>query len=226
MTELPVIANKIKQQRRGRRRQNRPNTLNNNEPMAMVRLGPRGFPRRMEVVHNYKEIITITSTGYTGYAFSTNGMYDPNISGTGHQPMLFDQMTTLYDHYHVMSSELKATFWTTQSANLVLYIDDDTSAATSLIQAMESSGSVSALQLQNNARPVVLRKRWDAKKYFGGDILDNTQLQGTSGANPTEQSNFVIGVAPYDGATSTNAYVTVEIVYRAIWTELATLPTS
>ena len=43
---------------------------------------------------------------YTVKYFCANGMYDPNVTGTGHQPLLFDQYMALYHKYAVTSSRI------------------------------------------------------------------------------------------------------------------------
>ncbi len=41
------------------------------------------------------------------YVFSCNGLYDPNITGTGHQPHGFDQLMQNYKNYQVLSSSIE-----------------------------------------------------------------------------------------------------------------------
>jgi len=43
--------------------------------------------------------LTTTSGAVSTYVFAANGLYDPNITGTGHQPMGFDQLLQFYNHY-------------------------------------------------------------------------------------------------------------------------------
>ncbi len=44
------------------------------------------------------------------YVFSANGAYDPNITGTGHQMMGFDQMMLFYEQAVVVRSKIQVTF--------------------------------------------------------------------------------------------------------------------
>lgn len=34
-------------------------------------------------------------------------MYDPDLTGFGHQPYFFDQLTDIYSHYVVIGSKIK-----------------------------------------------------------------------------------------------------------------------
>jgi len=71
-----------------------------------------GFPQRLVTTMRYSDRIAITSTsgGVGAYVFSMNGLYDPDITSTGHQPMYFDTYGAIYESYRVISSELTATF--------------------------------------------------------------------------------------------------------------------
>ena len=39
-----------------------------------------------------------------------NSLFDPDFTGTGHQPYYFDQFATIYQRYTVIGSKLTATF--------------------------------------------------------------------------------------------------------------------
>lgn len=48
-------------------------------------------------------------TASNTYQFSANGMYDPDITSTGHQPMYFDNYASVYQRYHVKYSTISVT---------------------------------------------------------------------------------------------------------------------
>ena len=51
-----------------------------------------------------------TSLGVEAYAFRANGLYDPDVTGTGHQPYGFDQYMVLYQRYKVLRSRITVSF--------------------------------------------------------------------------------------------------------------------
>jgi len=194
--------------------------------LPMVNIGV-GFPKRMTVTHKYVDgFVQLSSNGSkTNYNFSCNGMYDPNTSGGGHQPLYFDQLTALYNHYTVIYSEIKATFVpllssTTPLAYGVLINDDTTTTPGNynemIEQAQVSGGYTTAIQTAN---PMASMK-WSAKKYFGGSVLANTDLQGTVTSNPTEQSYFTCFIQPLDALTACAVNLIVEVTYVAVWSEV------
>lgn len=49
----------------------------------------------------YAESITTDATGQ--FQFRLNSVFDPNLTGVGHQPYAFDNLATLYNRYRVVS---------------------------------------------------------------------------------------------------------------------------
>lgn len=194
----------------------------------------KGFPKKMVVTHKYSEIITLTGTsGAMGsYQFSCNGLYDPNITGIGHQPYYFDQLTALYNHYCVIGSKFTAKFTpisAAQPATMVcLFINDDTSVTGAAIDTQEELGTARWKVVPNSTTVPMppLRVKWSAKKYFGKSVLANTDLQGTVSANPTEQSYFTLCIGSMDKINTTSCYVEVIIEYIAVWKELKDIASS
>lgn len=68
-------------------------------------------PATMNCVLKYMDNVTIDAgTGTPGqYKYAANGLYDPNVTGAGHQPRGFDQLMGLYQRYTVMASSIKIT---------------------------------------------------------------------------------------------------------------------
>lgn len=48
--------------------------------------------------------------------YSLNGLYDPNITGVGHQPMGFDELMAIYTQYKVVSTKVELT-WSNPDAD-------------------------------------------------------------------------------------------------------------
>jgi len=63
------------------------------------------IPPAFRATLSYTESVAITgSTGSVGtYSWRINDLYDPNLSGTGHQPLGFDQYMLLYNKFRVMN---------------------------------------------------------------------------------------------------------------------------
>lgn len=201
-------------------------------PRSIVNTGS-GFPDKMVMTHKYCDKVNVQSTAGTigNYLFSCNGMYDPNITGTGHQPYYFDQMAAIYDQYTVIMSRCKISFWANETnasgIGVCLSLNDDTTVTnTAVVTLQEQTGS--KMKIAGNVSDSIrsLVKYWGARKSFGSGIMANNDLQGTAAANPTEQMYYVVSCQSLDGISTQDIWVTVEITYTAVWTEKKDLNTS
>jgi hypothetical protein len=171
--------------------------------------------------------MTITAGAQVNYLFSCNGLFDPNVTGTGHQPLYFDQLMAIYDHYVVLNS--KCTIVTggkgTSNGQLIaLGIDDDGSpSASSLLP--ERAGYVFK-NLNDNSQPQTLNLAWRANVTFGVNPGDNDNLQGTSTANPAEVATYVLSLQNLAAPDSVTIYVNVTIDYYTEFFELASIAQS
>lgn len=68
-----------------------------------------GFPQKMYVKLVYTERYDNHSSSavYDKIVFRGNGVFDPNQTGTGHQPMYYDTYTSIYANYRVLGSSIK-----------------------------------------------------------------------------------------------------------------------
>lgn len=194
-----------------------------------------GFPNRMVFKHRYVENISMSQVGGAlfKYQYSANGMYDPNITGGGHQPMNFDNLTALYNHYTVIGSKIKVTFSDANTTTGIvptyagIYLEDDTTSLTSYISIMEQKkGTSRMLPTDNRQRADSFYLKYSTRKSIGSGsvgILHDSNLSGTASANPLEQSYYTIWFQVADGSADQAYYCRVEIEYIAVWTELKQL---
>jgi hypothetical protein len=155
--------------------------------------------------------------------FSANGLYDPDITGSGHQPMGFDQMMLSYNHYTVTSCVLTATFHNFAASTPVISVKVDAGSTPStvvdtimefglnthsVLESKSTFGSVKVLTI-----PLSLRKFEGVK-----DVVDVTDMQGTVAANPVEQAYFHIQCWDNAGVT-TNVLVEYILEFRAVFLE-------
>lgn len=177
------------------------------------------------MTHRYFENVTLVTTGGTPqfHRFRANGMYDPNQTGTGHQPMFYDQMNVLYNHWKVIGSKITVQFIPTAATTVPQFVgviaDDDTSSSTDINTLNEQSDTKRRQVAFNNSRPVTIKHFYSAKKVYGGSIMGNNRLEGDASADPTEQFYFTIYNCPVDGITAVGVSALVTIDYIAVWTE-------
>ena len=166
-----------------------------------------GFPSRKIVRLRYAQTINLNASG-TGtpvhHNFCANGMYDPDLTGTGHQPMGFDQWMTVYDHYTVLGSKCTARYipnTTTDFAPMafgIMLTDDGTFPYLDIDAIVESRAGgrayrLGALNNSATSRNLSVTRFFSAKKALGRPtVVGEEELKGSAIANPTEQSHFQI----------------------------------
>lgn len=192
----------------------------------LVDCGPLGFPRMLKMRHKYvdQEAITSIATVQGTYKFSCNSLFDPNVSAAGHSALYFKQVGALYDHYTVIQSKIKVSAIPYGTGNiasqLTLVIDDDTAQAYPVpYQVLEQTDAVGKTIAGGATTPTYLSRSWNAQDFFGPSPLDQDSLHGTLTTSPAEQSYYILNFVGLTTGTA-QVYITVEIEYTAIWTEL------
>lgn len=192
-----------------------------------------GFPKLFTMKHSYFVIphtMTQTAGGPIVELYSCNGMYDPEVALGGHQPLYFDQMTAIYQHYTVIASKLTAEFTIDDTsvykggATVGIYLEDDALGGPTQIQTLcEQPGAVHKALAYDDK--ITLSKSWNARQAFGGNTMDNNELRGNSGANPLETQSWA--VFAFGGLTDNiKCRVDLTIEYTAVWEELKPIGTS
>jgi len=167
----------------------------------------------------------------TGYVFSANGMFDPDITGTGHQPMGFDTMMSFYDQYTVVKAAITVTPVPMKPMRFGVYIADDFTPQTDARKLMENGlvntrmyGGLTSASTANvvfAGTSITL----DVGKYFGRqnhrEMMEDDRLFGTAAANPLEQVYFIIGCwqTDADGTTAAACAFDVLIEYDVLFWE-------
>jgi len=192
-----------------------------------------GMPNVRKVSMRYVEEVSLTSTSgiLTLHLFRANSVFDPNQTGTGHQPMGYDQMGTLYNHYVVLGAkitvhQLRTNTTAVLSQAIGIYLDDDTSTHTDYTGFIESKKGQTKVSVSTNAQSGanVVRGWYSPKKFFNiKDVKDNwTRIGASVGNNPAEEAFFYLWYKTCDGSTSACNFL-VQIDYIVEFAEPKTL---
>jgi len=191
------------------------------------------FPKRCKIKQVYTDTVTLTSTSGVpvNYQFVLNGLFDPNISTSGHQPLYLDQLLSIWSHYTVIGCKMTVKFIPYETnvvpASVVLWQNDDSATTPSVISNyQEQSGASFTIIGSAGDTYQTLVLKYSPKKVFGGSILGNPVLQGTASINPTEISVGQITMVGADNATTVSVIAQVVLEYISIYSELKDITTS
>lgn len=160
------------------------------------------------------------------YVFSANGLYDPNITGTGHQPRGFDQLMTLYDHYVVIAS--KITIWASladvNNAGIIsVRLLDGATTASNPNDILENRFVKTKILSPEGSGPnsSVITMKCNPNSFLGrSKPLSDPDLKGDVSNNPAEQAFFHVSAMPLgDGVDLSDIVCRARIEYTAVLIE-------
>lgn len=196
-------------------------TLHQTGELAVHKLGVGLLGTQFRTKQMYFEPNSPINPGVAGVAdariFSCNGIYDPDISGTGHQPTGFDEFMAFYDHYRVISAKAFVHFRNEDATNTQFvgcYVSDRPSFSLNIRDLVEN-GRGSYLTLDPAGAGVSTGDVEIAVNVsaFLGTKIDEKSTWGTNAANPTEQCYFIVWAGPDSSADSAAVRTAVRIEY-------------
>lgn len=174
----------------------------------------------------YADRFTLAATtSAPDYRFmSANGMYDPDITGIGHQPRGFDELMKLYDRFQVDEVEIECTFsqsWSTTNGAAVhvgIALIEDSSVRLTDIDYVESRICDSTVMVGQNAART-LRLTVKPNEFLGLPKRGEHGLTGSAGTNPLYQCFFHIWAVGVTGGAMGNMNVNTKLTFKVNLTE-------
>lgn len=218
--------------RRPRRRRRKTGSFRSgNNGRVVAFKNPSPLPVKFKALFRYSEpyikIPNPADTFLGTYIFSANGVYDPNITGIGHQPSGFDQLMTMYDHFVVIGAKITVTFVNNDANDPVVVGIDvrDSINAESDSRVIIESGTAKYANLSaknNGDNQVTMEYRVNPNRFLGrSKPLSDPNLKGGASGNPVEQCYFHVFSGNLDDqitlAQATTANIVIE--YQTILIE-------
>lgn len=195
--------------------------------MGMQKNSP--LSTKLKVVMPYQATFNLNpGIGTIGvHVFSLNSLYDPDVTGIGHQPRGFDQLVgVLYDHYVVILTAIQVDFHntdTTQAQIVSVTVKDNVTLESTMNDYMESGRtSYSVVSGANSGKAMArIRMTINPNKFLGrSHPLSDPQLKGSASGSPLEGCYFHIAAGPVDGTVDGSPIqCNVMLVYTAILIE-------
>lgn len=186
---------------------------------------PKVFKFKTKYVETQVDLNAGVGGLMVSHLFSCNGLFDPNITGGGHQPLGFDQLMPMYDHYRVIGSRIRATFSnhdTTYPQIVGIHIQDNTVISEGSVDPLIENGMTrwTKLATEGSGGSVkTISQNFSTKAFFSSASSASDKYVGTIVSNPTEQAYFRLFAQPDHGNDTSTVRVTVEIEYIALLTE-------
>lgn len=185
------------------------------------RMIPKGIPQKQSMVSRYSEVYTYShATGVSANQyFCGNGMYDPDVSGTGHQPMLFDQYMALYQYYRVYGCKATIDVENTGSnpVNVVVYGTTDGATTLTPNEVCEQPGAITRM-INEYSSPSQNRIVWYGKTrgFFPNLNINDNALAGSDSQNPSSRWYIFVNCSGPSGG-QTDALYRVTLQYYCVF---------
>ncbi len=167
-----------------------------------------------------------TTGGIAKYIFRVNDIFDPDYTGTGHQPLYRDTFAGIYDFYTVRSAKVKLTIANTANipAHCGVLLDDDQNISTNSSVLMEqNTGKHHLLPAQSGSiSSHTFNLNFNAQRFYGWDVMTAVASKTAVGSSPSIPAYFVSWAQPADLATTATYYITAEIDMEVYFTDLTT----
>jgi len=168
----------------------------------------------------------VAATGSLGiYQWRTNSLFDPNFTGTGHQPYGFDQMKTYYASYLVTSSVIAAECLSSAATVCLAGVATSAESSTGITTAdgyLESGKGQGGLLYSSSTRG--FESKWSLSSIADHDPADYSALISASPVNSDFYTVFVQDA--YALASTATLFVTICIEYEVTWKDPVTFASS
>lgn len=224
------MAKKFRGKRRAYRK--KPMYKKRGQRTTLVNNAMRPIAPRFITKHKYAEAVQVSAAGIAGYKWNLNSLYDPNRSGLGHQPYGFDQLSTLYNRYRVISCKYVLSC-ISDGANIqfaVLPANESLSLIGNVSEARENPRCKYAVQnpggtmkvLKGNVYLPALVGRTKAQ------YMADERYQALTSTSPSEAAvlNAYAQGLNDDPTFNTNATFNILLEYTVEWFDIHTLDQS
>lgn len=153
------------------------------------------------------------------HRFNANSVFDPDLTGTGHQPLGYDECAVLWTHYTVLGARMRVMATTNADSTapmmLTLQLTSSPGSLPSITTFIEQKrGSYTIIgRGTGGASKGVVTCNYSGKKHFGVKDLNATTQKAVFGASPSDEALFELGVQALDANDPSPIHCLVVIDY-------------
>lgn len=196
-------------------------------PVPRLPGGDVGVPSYLDTTVRYigtRSINLVASLLDVSY-WRLNGLYDPDTSSTGGQPLFFDQYMSMYAVYCVTRTRVVARLSGTMSASSAFQpkfgmVPVNSGIAISwpadFVTPMCRPGAKHAMVMANRSLPV-LSSTYDIAAVIGvprSRVIVDSTFHGDDGNNPLQQAALAVMVQNTDAGTTFTCNLEVELTFH------------
>lgn len=166
------------------------------------------------------------------HATNTNGIYDPNQTGAGHQPYLRDSIAALYQYYEVLYFTVKSSFVPLPDNMSEGYFGQMVAHSADAIPSTGSADEfkehprcnwklvprqavtdITYVTMEPKQRIYTLYKKVTPRKW----VLDKENNESVASSNPSEKIYHYVWTTPLNESTTFGGQVSQIMTYYVRW---------
>lgn len=193
--------------------------------------------QKMTIDLDYVDVVSIDagSASIASHVFNAAGIFDPDETSTGHQPLGRDQYSAFFNKYRVLSSSIKVTPVVDAAANVVpalygVFRDNDATLnfalGTHIIEDPRNTGGwgmhvglASGVGHNGNAKLNQVRTNFNAKRDLAPEGLNDATIVGANPSGAVTTTFYQVWASSILGNNPGSLDFLVEIKYRVEYTD-------
>lgn len=185
-----------------------------------------GFPNSITTKLRYCSNYSYTSTtgAVTSYILRANGIFDPDYSNVGHQPLYRDTYAGIYDYFVVLGSKIHVEF-ISESATVGFVVgicaSDTPTISTTLDTLCEMNNSVSKLIGSVNTPGTSLFMTYSPQENLGAQGEDDLSMLTPVGSDPSTSQYYGVFIAAADSVSTAKCTIKTTIEYTVKFSTLS-----
>lgn len=178
----------------------------------------------------YVEFLQRTSVAVSDeYVYTGNGIFDPNVTGGGGQPMGFDEWCGFYLRHRVIGATISVELsnLTASPLHFTIFPSLLSTGAANIQEAMAQPYNTRVNVGGISAYPIAtLDASMSSSKIWGQNVNFDDLFAGSNSANPTRLWYWVLNAFNADNATLVVYTILVKITYKTVFWDRAVLAMS
>lgn len=173
-----------------------------------------------------KNMVNVAGSG--SLIFSMNSLFDPDVTGVGHQPLGFDEWGAFYSHYEVLASRIRIDPQATTGVNpieIVLYPSRQQVIQTMSTAREQPYGKKSNYTSSTGAQFASVINYMKVKK-FEGRSTNSINFAADTSVSPATQFYWILQARDANGGDISPVTWQVDIVYYVKFFRRLTLTAS
>lgn len=190
-----------------------------NRPVVKKSNAFTGIPDAMLIKLKYTTFFTLSGTPTGSWKFRGNSIHDPDLTGTGGQPLGHDQWEAFYEKYCVNGSKIQLQFLndstTAAPGNVLLNVvpmDDNVSRSYDELNSMQFNRNRMIAPVSAGQNGVYMSSYMSTRKLMGENTLDDV-YESAFGTNPTREWYWHVQSDSFDGLSAHSLSCKATITY-------------